>query len=196
MVIMISIEIIIQKFSIFVRMLFETLKFKSVEMILFENKVINDIFTKAHIYRVTYRNVNDICEYEGNKYLKKYKRFLKRGDLGYYAYLDRKWMHRSWVVLGPRVIYGWFHFPPFVLKAGEAYCHFGETAPIARGQNISSAVLSRIAVDLKDKAEHIYTLVDENNYASRRTNEKAGFVEIKRIKKTSFLGLNFYRKLQ
>ena len=82
------------------------------------------------------------------------------------------------VVLGPRVIYGWFH-SSFRIKSREAYCHFGETTPIARGQNISSAVLSRIAVDLKDKAEHIYTLVDENNYASRRTNEKAGFVEIK-----------------
>jgi GNAT superfamily N-acetyltransferase len=193
---MIRIENITQKVSTLIRTLFEALKYNTVEMILFENHVINDIFTKAHICMVTYRNVTDICEYEGEKNLKKYKRFLQRGDLGYYAYLDGKWIHRSWVVLGPRVTNRWFRFPPFVLKSGEAYCHFGETAPISRGRNISSAVLSRIAEDLKGKAEHIYTLVDENNYASRRANEKAGFVEIKRIKKTSFFGLNFYRKLK
>jgi hypothetical protein len=84
---MVSLRSILESILTFVRVLFQTLKFTSVEMILFENKVIKDNYTKAHICQVTHHNVSDICEYEGKKYLKKYKRFLERGDLGYYAYL-------------------------------------------------------------------------------------------------------------
>jgi ribosomal protein S18 acetylase RimI-like enzyme len=193
---MFSFKIIIQKISTFLRILFEKLRFKSNVRILFENSVINDNCTKANICLVTSHNVSDVCEYEGNKYLKKYRKFLVQGDVGYYAYLDGNWVHRTWVMIGPRVIYKWSHLPPFRLKAGEAYCHFAETAPTARGHNIAAAVLNRIAVDLKDQVDHIYTIVDENNYASCRVNKKAGFIKVKRLKRTSFLWFNFYRELK
>jgi GNAT superfamily N-acetyltransferase len=176
--------------------LFRKLRFQSNVRILYEGRLINDNYTKADICVVTEHNINDVYAYEGNKYLKKYKRFLAQGDLGYYAYLDGKWVHRTWVMIGPRVVNKWSNFPPIKLKTREAYCHFAETAPPARGYNISAAVLSRAAIDLKEKVDHFYTLVDENNYASRRVNEKAGFIEVKRLKRTSFLWFNFYRELK
>jgi len=193
---MFRIKIIIRKISTSISALFEKLKFKSNVRILFENRRINENYTKANICLVTVHNVSDVCEYEGDKYQKKYRKFLAQGDLGYYAYLDGNWVHRTWVMIGPRVINKWSHFPPFRLKAGEAYCHYCETAPTARGHNIPAAVLSRAAVDLKDKVDHFYTLVDENNYASCRVNEKAGFIEVKRLKRTSFLWFNFYQELK
>jgi ribosomal protein S18 acetylase RimI-like enzyme len=189
------IKIVIRKILTFAGTFFKKLRFKSNVRILFKNSVNNDNYTKANISLVTFSNVSDICEYEGN-YLKKYRKFLAQGDVGYYAYLDGNWVHRTWVMIGPRVINKWTHFPPFRLKAGEAYCHFAETAPTARGHNIAAAVLSRIAVDLKDKVDYIYTLVDENNYASCRVNKKAGFIEVKKLKRTSFLWFNFYRELK
>jgi L-amino acid N-acyltransferase YncA len=193
---MFSIEIIIRKIVTSLTNLFRNLKFESNVRILFKSGVINDNCTKADICVVTDRNISDVCEYEGNKYLEKYKKFFAQGDLGYYAYLDGKWAHRTWVTIGPKAVNRWSHFPPFKLKAREAYCHFAETAPTARGNNIPAAVLSRIAVDLKDKVDHFYTLVDENNYASCRVNEKAGFIGIKRLKRSGFLWFNVYRELK
>lgn len=193
---MFRIKMIIRKIFTSISALFDKLKLKSNVRILFGNRRINENYTKANICLVTIHNVSDVCEYEGNKYLKKYKKFLAQGDLGYYAYLDGKWVHRTWVIIGPRVIYKGSSFPPFVLKAGEAYCHFSETKPSARGHNIAAAVLSKITIDLKDKVDYIYTLVDENNYASCRVNEKAGFIEVKRLKRTTFLWFNFYQELK
>jgi RimJ/RimL family protein N-acetyltransferase len=192
---MFSIEIIIRKIVTSLTTLFRNLKFESNIRILYKSQVISDNCSRANIDVVTERNICDVCEYEGNKYLKKYKKFIAQGDLGYYAYLDGRWVHRTWITIGPGVVNKWSHFPPFRLNAREAYCHFAETAPTARGQNISAAVLNRAAIDLKGKVDYFYTLVDENNFASRRVQEKAGFIEVKRLKRTSFLWLNFYREI-
>jgi hypothetical protein len=159
------------------------------------SEIINDNYTKASISNVTEQNIKDVCTYEKNKYLKKYRRFLSKGDLGYYAYLDGNWVHRTWITIGPGLINKWSRFPVFRLKEREAYCHFCETVPTVRGNNIPAAVLSKAAVDLKDKVNRFYTLVDENNYASRRVMEKSGFEEIKRLRVTEFFGFNFYKEL-
>lgn len=193
---MFQIKGFIRRISAYVNLILKELRFKSNVRILFQNNVVTNNYSEAKIYNVIDQNIRDVYEYEGNKYLKKYKKFLAQGDLGYYAYLDGKWVHRTWVIIGPRVIYKGSSFPPFVLKAGEAYCHYCETAPSARGLNIAAAVLSRITIDLKDKVDYIYTLVDENNYASCRLNEKAGFIEVKRLKRTTFLWFNFYQELK
>ena len=158
--------------------------------ILYKSEVIHENRTKASICKVTDQNLKDVCTYEGNKYLGKYKLFLAKGDPGYYAYLDGNWAHRMWFKIGPGVIKRWSIFPPLRLTAHEAYSHFCETAPSARGNNIPAAVLSKAAADLKGKVDCIYTIVDENNYASRRAMEKAGFKEVKRLKRIGFLWLN------
>ena len=179
---------IIRKISSYINFLF-----RSNIRILFISGSINDNFTKAAICKVTDHNLKDVCAYEGNKYLNKYKKFLDNGDLGYYAYLDGNWVHRTWFKIGPGAINKWSQLPMFQLKPREIYCHFCETAPAACGCNIPAAVLKKAASDLKSKAEHFYTLIDESNYSSRRVMEKAGFKEVKRLRRIGILWFDFYR---
>lgn len=175
------------------RFILKVFKIRHNVRILFKSHVIPDSLTKADIRKVTAGNLQDVCTYEGTRYLRKYRRFLVRGDPGYYAYLNGNWAHRMWFKIGPGAIETWSVSPAFRLKAREAYSHFCETAPAARGNNIPAAVLSKAAADLKDKADCFYTLVDENNIASRRAMEKAGFKEVKRLKRIGFLWFNFYK---
>lgn len=160
------------------------------------SETIKSNYTGANICDVTYKNIKDVCAYEADKYLKKYKKFLEKGDIGYYAYLDGKWVHRTWIAIGPAAVNKWSRFPPFRIQPREAYCHFGETVPAARGNNIPAAVLCKAAADLKDRISRFYTLVDENNSASRRVMEKSGFREIKRFRVTGILWFDFYRELK
>lgn len=174
--------------------LYQILKYSSKAVIQYEHKINQDLTTEAVICPVTYENVGDVSIYEGVHHnINKYKKMLLQGDLGYYAYLNNKWVHRSWVKVGPKTIDKWYHLPPQKLRADEAYCHFGETLPSARGYGIAPAVLSRIISDLKNKVNHIYVIVDENNVSSRKTVEKAGFIEIKRKKVIKVFGICYYK---
>lgn len=174
--------------------LYQILKYSSKAVIQYEHKINKDLTTEAVICPVTYENVGDVSIYEGVHHnINKYKKMLLQGDLGYYAYLNNKWVHRSWVKVGPKTIDKWYHLPPQKLRADEAYCHFGETLPSARGYGIAPAVLSRIISDLKNKVNHIYVIVDENNVSSRKTVEKAGFIEIKRKKVIKVFGICYYK---
>jgi ribosomal protein S18 acetylase RimI-like enzyme len=172
------------------------LKFRSFERILYKCGSINEHFTAADIRAVTPENVEDICSYEGRKNIKKYKNFLAKGNIGYYAYLDGICVHRTWIILGPGVVKSFSTYPRFRLKPNEAYIHSGETAPSARGNNIPAAVFFKASADLKGRIDYFYCLVDANNTASRRVQEKAGFAEFKRLKWFSFLWLNMFKELE
>jgi GNAT superfamily N-acetyltransferase len=186
----------IQKIPERFKQLFQYLNLETNVMILFKSGNFPNCETKAVVCKVTDSNIRDVCRYEAKKYLKKYNHFLARGDVGYYAYLNGKWVHRSWFIIGPNVIRRFSYFPAFRLREREAYAHFIETAPEARGNNIALAVLSRAASDLKNSVDHIYSLVDEKNLSSIRLHEKAGFTEIKRMKKTGFLWFSFFKVLE
>ncbi|MHB1152955.1 MAG: GNAT family N-acetyltransferase [Eubacteriales bacterium] len=180
----------------FFEYVFKLLKIRSYTRILFMSEAIKNNTAGAGICNVTCKNIKDVCAYEADKYLKKYTKFLANGDIGYYAYLDGNWVHRTWIAIGPVFINKWTRFPPFRIKAHEAYCHFCETAPAARGNNIPAAVLSKAAADLKGRINRFYTLVDENNVASRRVMEKSGFKEIKRFRITGIFWFDFYREIK
>ena len=182
---------ILLKLAEYIEFFSEIFKFKSKVIIYYENNLSKNNSTEASICLVDSSNISDAAEYEGSGYVKRYKKFLAQGDIGYYAYLDNRWVHCSWVKIGPQAIYKWVHFPPFTLKAREAYCHFGKTLPMARGHNIAPTVLSTITKNLQGKVDHIYTRVDEKNVASRRAVEKAGFVEKRRQQVITILGFNF-----
>lgn len=172
------------------------LHMRSYNRIFFMSENIENNESEAEIRNVTYENLKDVCVYESGKYQKKYKKFLSKGDIGYYAYLDGKWVHRTWIAIGPVKVNKWSRFPPFSIKDHEAYFHFGETVPAARGKNISAAVLCKAASDLKNRIFRFYTLVDENNIASRRVMEKSGFKEIKKFRVTRILWFDFYMELK
>ncbi len=130
----------------------------------------------AKIVQANYNNLVDILTFQNSRYIKIFKQFLDSGDKGYFAYLDSKCVHRSWIQFGEKEI----SLAPLIkrkIKQSEAYIHYCETAPEARGKNIYPDVLSRIINDFKDKYKNIYISTNIKNLTSRRGIEKAGFRE-------------------
>jgi len=166
------------------------------------NIVITYIHTKvqniecpAKIVNVNYSNLKDALTYEPLHKVEQFKKFLEAGDQGYYAYLNGKWAHRSWVTFGPKAVDRWFTFAPMHIKEDEAFIHWCETAPYARGQNIYPAVLSKIVNDIKDNYKNIYIATTINNTSSQRGILKAGFKEIQRIKVFSLINVTIRKEI-
>ena len=149
----------------------------------------------AKIVQADYDNLKDILVFQHPRYIKIFTNFLDNGDRGYFAYLNGKCVHRSWVQFGRKEVL----LNPFIKKVinhNEAYIHYCETAPEARGNNIYPSVLSKIASDIKDKYPTIFISTNIKNIASRRGIEKAGFHEIERIKTIIFLGIKYKKTLK
>jgi len=131
--------------------------------------------SSVSIARVNEANVEDVLDFQPEHYVRTFRQFLRQGDVGYYAYVDGRCCHRSWVQRGPR----WVDINPFVqmkLEKNEACIHYCETAPWARGKSIYPSVLSRIAEDHRGYGD-LFICVDSQNTASIRGVEKAGFRE-------------------
>ena len=149
----------------------------------------------AKIVQANYNNLVDILTFQDSKYLKIFRNFLDNGDKGYFAYLNGRCVHRSWVQFGEREV----SLAPFIkrkIKQDEAYIHYCETAPEARGKNIYPAVLSRIVNDFKDKYKNIYISTNIKNIASRKGIEKAGFRERERVHLLIIFGIKIKRTLK
>jgi len=142
----------------------------------------------AKIVQANHNNLTDILIFQDPKYIGIFNKFLDSGDKGYFAYLNNKCVHRSWVQFGEKEV-EIHRFLKRKIEKDEAFIHYCETAPEARGKNIYPAVLSKIVTDLKDKYRNIYISTNIKNKASRRGIEKAGFVEIERIKIVVILGI-------
>jgi hypothetical protein len=133
-----------------------------------------DIKIKA----VNESNLNDARSFQDESQLSLFRKFLKRGDKGFYGYLEGKCVHRSWVVLPPRQaeVHLFCRRP---LNPDEVFIHFSETAGWARGRNIFTQVLAHIGEEFKDK--HVFISVGQDNSSSIKSVRKAGFSELSRI---------------
>jgi GNAT superfamily N-acetyltransferase len=109
-----------------------------------------------------------------------------KGDIVCLAYLNGVCVHRCWVKRGPQTVFLQFPFLRFKLEAKDAYILYTETAPEARGKNISAHVLSQVSKDLEEKGFRVYVAVQERNAPEIRATMKAGF---RRIEKTRLIGL-------
>jgi len=156
-------------------------------IILYEHKELKEISSPAVIKNVDYHMLPDILSFQDKKYLELFKNFLENGDQGYFAYLDGKCVHRTWVKLGPQEV-NLHHFWKKSLKENELFIHYCETAEEARGKSIYPGVLAKIVKDFKEKYT-IYISTSLKNQASIKAIEKAGFKEKERKKITAFLGL-------
>jgi len=146
----------------------------------------------AEVCSATFENIQDVLFFDTPDKVEKYRNFLFRGDKGYLAYLDGKCVHRSWVITLPRKV--WLHWSlPFATQENEAYIHFCETATLARGKNIFSHVLCRIAADYRH-CKNIYICVNVKNRPSSRSIEKAGFMPVKRYRIIAFLNMLVFKK--
>ncbi len=162
--------------------------------ILFENFKNVMQTSPAKIVQANHNNLTDTLIFQDPKYIGIFNKFLDSGDKGYFAYLNGKCVHRSWVQFGEKEV----SLTPFIkrkIKQNEAYIHYCETAPEARGKNIYPAVLSKIVSNIKDKYKNIYISTNINNKASRRGIKKAGFREIEKMRIIVILGVKI-KKLQ
>lgn len=147
----------------------------------------------AAIKPVTPENITDASYFQSKRQILTFKKFLKNGDHGYYAYLNNNCIHRSWVVIGDaHVLLHKFYSMP--ITADEVFVQFCETAEEARGKNIFSHVLCHISEQYTSK--RILTSVDSKNASSIRSMKKAGFETIALIKIKVILGIKFISREQ
>lgn len=146
---------------------------------------------KANICAVTDDNVDDARIFQGQHSINRFQKFLRRGDHGYYAYLNNQCVHRSWVVSAGVVKINMFYKKK--LDNDEVFIHYCETASWARGQHLYPATLGRIISD--NLGKKIMISVDENNISSRRGVEKAGFRLEEMIRTIAVFGVSFTKKI-
>lgn len=143
------------------------------------------------IKQVDYSNLEDVLNFQPSKYVGIFKDFLFNKDKGYYAYINGKCIHRSWVKHAPQKVFLHTHFA-YTLKKNEIFIHYCETAPEARGKSVYPYVLSKI-IDENIKSD-ILISVNKRNIPSRRGVEKVGFKEYYTIRIMVFLGFKFIKK--
>jgi ribosomal protein S18 acetylase RimI-like enzyme len=156
-------------------------------LLLFEHKVKTEQKAPVEIRYASMENVSDILNFQPERYVRVFEEFLSLDDRGYFAYLDGKCVHRSWVKHTPQVV----DLHPLLsmnLEENWAFIHYCETAPDARGKNIYPYVLTKIVDDFRGK-KRILICVNEENTPSVKGVKKAGFQEKKRLKLLVILGI-------
>ena len=154
--------------------------------------------TVAKITYITPENVSDVLDFQDfqhPRYKPAFEGFLRRGDTGYFAYLKGKCVHRSWVVNMPTKV----HLHPMLprqLNEREAFIHYCETAPHARGRNIYPAVLSKIAEDFKKDGRTLMISANAKNSSSIKGIVKSGFREKERTRIIVLFGIKFKKSFK
>ncbi|MCT7506067.1 hypothetical protein N5T62_08260 [Aliarcobacter cryaerophilus] len=177
----------------FLRKLYKYLK---VRIFLNETIVVYDLknhqqqTSVATIKHATNENLKDVLYFQPQRYIDIFKNFLSLGDKGYFAYLQDKCIHRSWVKSNEQIVQPHWAYP-YKLKENEVFIHYCETAPEARGKNIYPHVLSNIIKEHQDK--DILISVNDENIASKKGVEKVGFRERERVKVLILLGMKFIK---
>ncbi|WP_419233768.1 hypothetical protein [Aliarcobacter cryaerophilus] len=177
----------------FLRKLYKYLKvriFLKETIIVYDLKNHQEQTSVATIKHATNENLKDILYFQPQRYINIFKNFLSLGDKGYFAYLEDKFIHRSWVKSNEQVVYPHWAYP-YKLKKDEVFIHYCETAPEARGKNIYPHVLSNIIKEHQDK--DILISVNDENIASKKGVEKVGFRERERVKVLILLGMKFIK---
>ena len=143
--------------------------------------------SRAEIRKVTPENVEDARSFQSDHLIEIFRGFLSNGDKGYYGYIDNKCVHRSWVKTAGQVVQPHWAYK-YELLEDEAYIHYCETAPCARGLGIYPHVLSFITHDLFD--QQISIAIDEKNTASIHGATKVGFTKKLEVNALIILGAN------
>ncbi|WP_338449637.1 hypothetical protein R4Z09_26255 [Niallia oryzisoli] len=155
-------------------------------VILFMMDQVKEIVSPAVIKKATYENINDILNFQEDKYLSTFKGFLEKGDIGYLGYLNSQCIHRTWVVTQEGTIIYMHPLLKRKLNKNEVYIHYCETSPSARGNNVYSHVISEIAKEYSNKK--VLICVNRKNIPSIRGVIKAGYKPIESITVIALLG--------
>lgn len=161
-------------------------------VMIFRHAQFRNLMCPAEVRQVNWDNVDDALHMESPDKVAQFRAFLQRGDAGYYAYLNGKVVHRSWVQFGPGIARCELGVT-FRLKAGESYVHYCETHPNVRAQGIYTAVLSHIAHDIRAYGQNAFIATVQSNPASIRAIEKAGFRLSRRVRSIICFGVPISR---
>ena len=136
-------------------------------LILFQHETATEQKAPVEIRYASPETIRDILSFQPERYVKV--------------------VHRSWVKHTPQTVR--LHAClPMRLQENEAFIHYCETAPQARGKNIYPHVLTKIADDFKDR-KRTFVAVNAKNVGSIKGIEKAGFKEAGRWKLLVLLGI-------
>lgn len=144
----------------------------------------------ATIKHATNENLKDVLYFQPQRYIDIFKNFLSLKDKGYFAYLQDKCIHRSWLKSNEQIVHPHWAYP-YKLKENEVFIHYCETAPEARGKNIYPHVLSNIIEE--NQGKDILISVNDENIASKKGVEKVGFRERERVIVLIILGMKFIK---
>jgi ribosomal protein S18 acetylase RimI-like enzyme len=176
-------------------------------IVLLRHEIQTDPISPARILYANEENFSDIVAFHPRQYADHFAKLYglghfrnvfreddikdswSRGDTVCLGYLDGDCVHRSWVILGPRTVFLQFPFLRMKLGAKDAYVEYTETAPEARGRNITAHVFSKVSKDLEEKGFRVYVAVQERNVPMIRSATKAGFMKTKRVRLFGLLGI-------
>lgn len=149
----------------------------------------NDIL----ILKVTSENIKDILEFRSQSTLNIFIELLNNNHKGYYAYLNGKCCHCTWVLFED----GWQSISKYIevkLNKKIGYISYCETADWARGKSIYPNVL-RYIVNNCANVSKFFIVTNSKNIASIKGIEKAGFNILAKIKTYSLgeVPLPFYK---
>lgn len=169
---------------------------RSVSVLLFRQTAAPDLPAAATIRPVTPDTVRDALPMAGAAKVEEFRAFLARGDLGFYAYDGGTVIHHSWVRRGPDRRPLWHSYVPWTIPAGDAYLHYCETAPAARGRGIYPTVLALAAARARSAgARDAWIATIAENPASVRGIVKAGFREERRFELRVIFGFGRAREV-
>ncbi len=164
------------------------------KILIYENIIKNEykVLNNITISYASEKNLKDILYFQDKKYIDIFKKFLQMGDTGYFAYIDKNCIHRSWVKSNNQIVYPHWTLP-YKLKDNEIFIHYCETAPEARGRKIYPHVLSEIIQEHTEKK--VLIAVNKKNIASINGIEKVGFKQKFIIQTIVLLGIKIKRYL-
>ncbi len=142
---------------------------------------------ECKVVKASKSNIKDVLQFQDERYVRIFLRFLDENDEGYLGYINNKCIHRQWIQQNKVVSFSPVY--KYKLKSDELYCHYVETASEVRGQGISKIVLSHIA--LKHSNKKILLVIQKNNVSSIKFCQGIGGKKIKKIFSIMILGINF-----
>lgn len=130
------------------------------------------------IIRADFKNLGDILFFQEKKYVETFSKFLTIGDRGYFGYLEKNCIHRTWVKSNCQIV-NFHRYLKYQLKENEEYIHYCETSSIARNRGYFSFTLNQILHE-NSKIKKLIA-VTSKNLSSMKAIEKAGFYLYKTV---------------
>jgi GNAT superfamily N-acetyltransferase len=143
---------------------------------------------------ITRENVEQVREWCGSGQVRRFERFLNRGDVGIYALFNGEVIHYGWAAFNLPG-YAWIrtHDP---VQAGDALLHRGYTRKNYRRRGVSAYAIAYLMTFLYEQyrqqgLRRVCSLVEVDNTAPQRLFAKLGFCKTQHIKLVRLLGTIF-----